>query len=205
VSWALFALDVQEPVFATVRGAAAVVGAVLGWLAAGPACRLLVRAAFRKPAPGTLVLLARSAGAAGLACLIFYFLPLGFGGGTGWGVGPGSAGTPGQAGSGTPGSSTKNGEQTAADEKAPAVKREPLDIELIGGDRYKGDGKFYLLDRKQPPVTLGEVKKLFESNKGRLDVRIIVTRESVGDSHPAFQQLRSAADRYGIPTRKIER
>jgi len=195
----LWALEWHEPLFLVLRGAAAVGGGVFGWFLAGPACRLLVRAAFHQPVPAMVVLPARCAGAAALACLIFYYLPLGFGGGAGWGFGPGPGAGPG-GGSGT---SAKNDENKnpAANGNDSSPKREVLNVELIGGDRYKDDNKFYLLRREQPPITLKEVAKYFEENEGRLEVHIILTRDSVSESHPAVQQLRNLADKHKMFTR----
>jgi hypothetical protein len=196
----LWALEWHEPLFAVLRGAAAVGGAVLGWFLAGPACRLLIRAAFHKRAPTIVVLPARCAGAAVLACLIFYFLPLGFGGGAGWGFGPGPGGGPGGSGGATSSAKTNPDKASVSHESGTAPKREVLNIELIGGERYKDDKKYYLLRREQPPVTLKEVETYFKDNEGRLEVYIILTRDSVGESHPAVRQLRNLADKYKMFT-----
>jgi hypothetical protein len=196
---ALWALEWHEPIFLVLRGAAAVGGAVFGWVLAGPICRLLVRAAFHKPAPGLVVVTARAAAAAILACLIFYFLPLGFGGGAGWGFGPGPGPGGGSGGTATPTNHTSK--ISISEDKDPAPRREVLNIQLIDGERYKDDDKFYLLRRQEPPITLKEVEKHFQKNEGRLEVYIILTHKSVGQSHPAVLQLRSLADKYKMFTR----
>jgi hypothetical protein len=194
----LWGLEWHEPLFLVLRGAAAVGGAVFGWFLAGPMCRILVRAAFHKPAPGMVVYPARCAGAAVLACLIFYFLPLGFGGGAGFGFGPGPG--PGGGGSSAATNATPPGKHAVAQENATSPQREILDIELIGGKRYKDDDKFYLLRREEPPVTIKEVEKLFQENKGRFEVHILLTAQSVSRSHAAFQRLSSLAHKYDLAT-----
>jgi hypothetical protein len=199
----LWGLEWHEPLFLVLRGAAAVGGAVFGWVLSAPLCRILVRAAFHRPAPALVVVAARCAGGAVLACLIFYFLPLGFGGGAGFGFGPGgNASGSGGAGGGSNSFTAKSnpGKQAAEIQNKPAPPREILDIELIGGKRYRGDDRFYLLRRQEPPVPIKDVEKLFQENKGRLEVHIILTAESVGRSHAAFQRLNNLAQKYDLPT-----
>jgi hypothetical protein len=203
----LWEIDLQGPLFLVLRSAAAVGGAIVGWFLAGPVVRLLGRLAFHRPLPRSAMLFGRIAGAGLLACLIFYYLPLGFGGGPGWGPGPG--GMPG-AGGGL--ATHKSPGSQAAPEKAPkktapketAPQREILSIELLGGDRYKGDGRFYLLHRREPAVTLKDVEKYFQEHRGQLEVRIILTPESVGESHGAVERLRALADKYDLPNTKIK-
>jgi hypothetical protein len=201
VTTPLWALEWYDPAFTAMRGAAAVGGAVIGWFLAGPACRLLVRAAFHKPTPPLAIYPARIGGAVVLGCLIFYYLPLGFGGSGGWGLGPGPG--PGGGKGSTGNASNGTAKNSATHQEDPSPRREVLEIELIGGGRYKGDGKFYLLHRKEPPVTIREVEDYFQENKGRLEVHIVLTSESVGQSHVAVQRLRNLADKYKMVTRMV--
>lgn len=186
-----------DPVFIVLRLFAAAGAAGFGWFITGPICRLSIRALVRKPAPWAIVFFSRPVGAAVLACLVFYFLPLGFGGGGGWGFGPGSGGAPGQHTS----IQTESSQSTKS-EQTTAPKREVYEIELIGGDRYQNDENFYLLQKRAPAVSIKEVEKVFAEKPGHLEVHIILTPDSVGKSHVAFQRLLHLADKYRMTTRK---
>jgi len=163
-------IDVTATLLWVLRIGLALGGAVVGWFVSGPVIRLLYRGAFRRPAPGWLIPWARLGGAALIGLLVFYFLPLGWGGGGGWGWGLGAGGGPG-LGTGD-GSGYKRAEKAVlADKNGEASKKidlEALEIELVGGTRYQGEGRLYLINRRQPAVNLAEVDDHIKKNKERL-------------------------------------
>jgi hypothetical protein len=204
----IFGLDVNMYVVIAVKAVAAVGGFFVGFFAGGPLTRLLTRLAFhRAPSPFVLWLgrLTTAAVAAGLAYLL---LNIGMGG-TGWGLGggPGSGGAgpgpgPGPGLNSSNGANVKGKEKSAQppDRKELKPARQAVEIELLGGENYKGGGRYYLIQRKQPAQTLQEVKAYFDKNKERLEVRIMLTPESVAENHPAVRHLQTLAQQYEFPT-----
>jgi hypothetical protein len=194
----LAAIDVTGTVFWVLRVAAGVGGALVGWFISGPAVRLLYRGAFQRPMPGWVVPWARLGGAALVGLLLYYFLPLGGGSGFGWG--PGAGGGP---GAGTGGGSRKDvHEETIGVAKTPQASKKDLqapEIELVGGTRYRGDGRFYLINRREPAVALAEVEDYFKKNEERLAeyVTIVLTpNQSVDVGHPAVLRLNTIIEKY---------
>jgi hypothetical protein len=184
-------IDVTATVLWVLRIGLALGGAVIGWFVSGPVIRLLYRGAFRRPAPGWLMPWARLGGAALVGLLIFYYLPLGGGGGWGWGLGAGAG--PG-LGTGDGSGYTKAEKAAIADKNGETSKKnylEALEIELVGGTSYQGEGRFYLIKRRQPAVNLAEVDDHIKKNKERLGeyVTIILTPESVAAQHGAVLRL----------------
>ena len=174
-------------------------GAIIGYFLAGPVVRLLYRGAFHRPAPSGAIFAGKLCGA-GLVGVLFFFL-VGLGGR--W-FGPGGGGNGNGTGNGGHSSSEKKGGDGQADDKksddSPKL-RQILEIELLGGKRYKGEGRFYLLHRKEPAATLKEVQKYFQENKD-LEVHIILRTApemSVSQSTGTVIRLRELADKYGIP------
>lgn len=190
---AWFDLGLSSTLQIFLRGAAAVGGLVIGWFVTGPIISLLFRATFRKPTPSSLYYSCKAAGACLTAYLLFVFLPIGSGGGgSGFGLGPGGPGDGKGSGPGSGDSKKKTGNGNTQGD----TKRQTMAIELLGGDRYKDDERFYLLDRKEPAVTLKEVDQLFQEKKGGLLVEIVLTRDSVGEKHGAVTRLQSLARKY---------
>ncbi|HWY88796.1 MAG TPA: hypothetical protein VNX28_18940 [Gemmataceae bacterium] len=186
-------IDVTATVLSVLHIGLALGGVVVGWFVSGPVIRLLYRGAFRRPVPGWLMPWARLGGSALVGLLVFYFLPLGWGGGGGWGWGLGAGGGPG-LGTGDGSGYTKAEKAAIADKDGENSKKndvEALEIELVGGTRYQGEGRFYLIKRRQPPVNLGEVEDFIKKNKERLAeyVTIILTPESVAAQHGAVLRL----------------
>lgn len=183
------------PFFLFIRIAAAIGGALVGYFLSGPVLRMLYRLAFQRPAPGWLLPLGKLSSATVIGLLIFFFLPLG--GGDGWGWGPGWGTGAGSDGGDKAGKS--KGKQAASSEGA---VREKLEIELLGGKKYAGDERFYLVKRTPPAKTLAEVEELLKDQADKLEVHILLTdeSESVARSHPAFRRLRDLLQRYRIPT-----
>jgi len=199
---AIWDTSVTDYLLWTFRIIAALGGAVVGWLVAGPVVRLLVRGAFHRPAsPGTLF--AGKICGAGLVGTIFFLL-VGLGGN--FGFGPGGGGGKGNGtGNGGTGSADKKGCDSTTDKKndtSPKL-RSVVQIELLGGDRYKGDNRFFLLHRKEPALTLKDIDKYFQENKD-LEVHIIIRTApemSVSEHSPTVSRLRNLADKYKFPNR----
>lgn len=188
-------IGLSGPLYLFMRLAAALGGLVAGWFLSGPISRLLYRIIARKPIPSDVLAWCKVGGAALSAFLIFYFLPLGSGGG-GHGHGPGNGGAGEGKGSGTGhGDATKKGD--GGDKGNGDAKRDTIAIELLGGDSYKDDQRYYLLDRKPPAVSLKEVDQLFQDKRGKLQVLIVLTRDSVGERHGAVTRLQNLARKYG--------
>jgi hypothetical protein len=191
----LDALDMTARVLWVLRLAAGACGALLGWFVTGPVARIAYRGALRRPVPRWLLPWARLAGAALLGLLLFYFLPLGGGGSLGWGPGAGGPG------SGANGSGTTPQDKTATTATAASSGKnlEALEIEVIGGTRYQGDRRFYLIARREPAVTLDQVEEYFKANQDRLAeyVTIVLTPDqSVDVGHPAVLRLNTIIEKY---------
>ncbi|MBI3409255.1 MAG: hypothetical protein HY040_12985 [Planctomycetes bacterium] len=202
-------IDLTAPVFFVLRVAAGIGAAMVGWFATGPVVRLLYRLAFQRGVPNWVLPWSRLVGAVLCGLLVYYFLPLG--GGNGWGWGAGAGGGPGRGpgdGSGQTSDQTKKDAPAKdnRDKSLPAkTVREPVAIELIGGDQYKGDEKYYLLKRQPPAVSLTELEAYFKNHKDRLEVHIVLTPNSVGEGQGALRRLKDLADTYRIPTvRRVE-
>jgi len=188
---------ITAPIFWLIKIAAAVGGAIIGYLVSGPSIRLLFRLALGRPVPGWFLPLGRLGGAALLGALFFMLATLG-GNGLGWGsgglgLGAGSGTGPGIAKSGA----DKNKTGTGKGEKA---TREKLVIELLGGDRVAGDQRYYLLKTDESAKTLAEVEDLIKEKPDKLEVHLKLTDESVAASHPAMARLRELLQRYQVPT-----
>jgi len=79
-------------------------------------------------------------------------------------------------------------------------------IEILGGSRYKNDGRFYLLGRKEPALNLDELHKKLGADKeskqqGPRELTLVLTEESVERSHPAVRDLLDYCERQLIPVR----
>jgi hypothetical protein len=186
----------------TFRVIAALGGAIIGYFLAGPVVRLLYRGAFHRPAPGSAIFAGKICGA-GLVGALFFFL-VGLGGNFGFGPGGGGQGN-GTGNGGNNGSTHKKGgdqENNKKNDPSPEV-RQVLEIELLGGERYKGDQRFFLLKRREPAVTFKEVEQYFQDNKN-LEVHIIIRTApemSVSENSPTVRRLRTLAGKFGIPYR----
>jgi hypothetical protein len=178
---------------------AALGGAVIGWLLAGPVVRLLVRGAFHRPASSGTVFAGKICGA-GLVGTLFFFL-VGLGGNFGFGPGGGGGGKGSGPGNGGNGSADKKDQGSDKKSDTSPKLRPILEIELLGGEHYKDDGRFFLLHRKEPALTLKEVEQYFQKNQGNLEVRIILTAQSVSQSTNTVERLRMLADKYKLPNR----
>ena len=82
--------------------------------------------------------------------------------------------------------------------------RETLTIELVGGVRYMGEDRYYLIDRKEPPTSLAAVEKKIATATSSLEVEILLGKDedrTVGPGHDAVKALRELADQHKIPSR----
>ena len=184
----------MAPLFLFVKIAAAIGGALMGYIFSGPTIRLLFRLAFHRPVPGWFLPLGRLGGAALLGALLFFLVSLG-GSGFGWG-GPGGSGAGLGPGTGKTGAG-KNKPGTGTGEKA---TREKMIIELLGGDRVAGDQRYYLLKGEESAKTLGEVEDLLKDKADKIEAHVMLTDESVAASHPAVARLHELLQRYQVPT-----
>lgn len=199
-------LSLTEPLFWVLRFIAGVGGAFIGWFLTDPLTRITYRLIARQPVPGWVLPWTKMLGAATLGLLVFFFIPLGEGGG-GLGWGPGQGGGPGQGkDAGGKGTSDKtDGKKPLTDAPAKDTKgptktvREIVEIELLGGPRYPGGGKYYLIDRRDPPRTLEEVEQYLKKRKDQIEVHVILTEQSVGRHHSAYLLLRDKLRVQGIP------
>ncbi len=201
----------SETVLHIVRIIAAVGGAVVGWFGCDPLTRLGYRLSYKGATPMPLLFVTKSAGAAILSTLIYLYLPLGGGGGLGFG--PGQGGTPGkgpgQGGDkGIAATDGKDAKQPAKDKTdvdgKPGKASETIEIEIINVKRFEDveNERFYLLRRKEPPVTLGKVEELFKKNPTKIEVVPILTRDSIGvsqDDNP-LSQLLELTRKYKVKT-----
>lgn len=185
-----------------VRLIAAIGGFVVGYMFTGPFWRLFWRVAFRKPVPAALIPWLKFCTGLVLAALLYSLVGFGGGGGFGWGGGGTGSGTGTGAGKGT----GKGNDPATNDPKkkgdGPAAKtpgREILYVELLGGERYKDDNKFYLLGRKTPPVLLAEIEDAFKTRPDKIELHIVYTPSSVGQRSGPADRLRDLASKYQVP------
>lgn len=209
-------------VFWALRVAIGVGGFILGWFFTPTVVNFFYRLAFHKPMPRWARPLCRLLGGLLLGFLFFYYVPLGGGGGLGWGPGSGGgAGAgpgPGGKKSGVgPGIGPTDKDKTPIkdkvvvtgkdnkDKKDSSVTktlRQEIDIELLGGPRYKDDGRFYLWKRVEPALSIADVEEKIKGIKGAAEVRIVFVADSVAEQHPAVMRLVKLANKYEIPTLK---
>jgi hypothetical protein len=190
----------------------AAIGAVLvGWFVSDPLARVGYRLIAGKPIPGWTLPWIKITGALVLGLLVYYFIPLG-GGPGGWGYGPGLGGGPGK-GAGEGGTETQGKAASGKTDKQPpakdkpaeespeAVVRKPVEIEVLGGKRYPGDNRYYLLRSTDKAKTLQEVEGYFKEHAGKLELRIIVTSESPDNTITGVTDaLQRVANQYQIPS-----
>lgn len=194
----LSVLGLQEWIFWAFRVVAGLGTLVVAWFILGPLIQALVRIALHKKLPKWAVTWLRTIGAVVLGMLVYYYLPVG--GGPGWG--PGTGGPSSGPGSGT-GQQGKNGKHAGTkDEGKPTegkkdssketsgLGKDVLEIELLGGARYKRDERYYLLGKKEPAKTIAEVDEHLKQSAGKYRiVHVVLTKESVSEEDPAVSRL----------------
>jgi hypothetical protein len=178
----------SEGILFFVRVIATVGGAVVGWFATDPLTRLIYRLSYKGPTPGSVLFGAKFTGAVTLAILIWFFMPLG-GGGGGLGWGPGLGGGPGK-GPGQGGDKTGNAQngKDAKDAKNKTAKtepeREPVKIEILGGARFVNDGeeRYYQVLRKgEAARSLKELEAFLKKDNPSL-IEIVHTDDTALDN-----------------------
>lgn len=202
MTFALFGL--QEWLFWLFRVAAGIGTAVLCYFLLGPVIQALARVALHRRLPSWIVVWVRILGGILLGMLVYYYLPIG--GGPGWGPGSGGpsegkgTGENGKGKPGLPDTSPKQQTGTETGKEATETAKDILQIELLGGTRYKRDERYYLLDRKEPAKTLPEVDDYLKENAGKYKiVHVILTKESVSEEDPAVSRLqRLAQQKYKL-------
>jgi hypothetical protein len=188
----LAGFGLPEVVYQVLRIVAAALGAVGGYIVAGPVVGTLVKLAFQRKLPDTAVLVVRIAAAVLVGALIYFYLPLGpgaggGGSGTGGGTGDGTgSGVPGNRDTGKPGKD-KGFTTTGKDVKPPdkdkkeEIRDDVLAIEIIGGNRYKGDERWYYLSSQVKTLDFDELDTFLGKNKGTWKtIYIILTDDSPG-------------------------
>jgi len=164
----LFALNLTEAVQYAVRGGAAVVGLLIGWFAAKPIANVLSRLAFQRPVAKEIMPLIRVIAAVGLAVLFYFLVPAGIGDGFGGGGDGGGVGKDKVSGKGKGGDKSKDknakddADKTGATvdkgKKADDLSPDLVRVEILGGSRYPGMEKWYLFQRKDPPLDKTELQ-----------------------------------------------
>ena len=200
-----------ETVLHIVRIIAAVGGAIVGWFACDPLTRLTYRLSFKGATPGSLLLVTKFTGAATLALLIYFFLPLGGGGGFGWGPGQGGGPGKGQGASGAEVASdttSKNG-KTAPKKKTDANPKtlERIEIVIISLHAFKkGGNDFYLLNGAKPALSLSQLEDYFKTHQ-KIEVTPVQTADSIEDvpGGTPLGDLLDLTNQYGIKTLQTKR
>jgi hypothetical protein len=189
---------IREIVTVALRGFVAVVAAFLIWIVSGPLLRLLYRAATRRPAPGWAVGGGRLASAVLVGLLVFWYLPLGGGGGSGWGLFGGGGGSGTGPGKGGPGEGTGTGKEKTTKETREG--KEVLLVELIvPRPGVEPDGRFYLVGGKEPPRKLEEIDKLLQENQGRFgQMEIRCYANTPAEESRPVRDLKALAVRRGL-------
>ena len=199
-------LGLLETLLQAVRIVAAVGGALVGWFLIDPFARIVHRAVSLKPISRKALLPIKVLGAGLLGMLIYFFIPLGGGDGIGWGPGTGGglgkgAGDLGDAKKAEKDKLAKKDADTKKDDVKKAVAvRVPLEIEIISAKNYQMDGRFYLIKRAAPALSLEQVQAYFDKNHEKIELHIIQTPDSVGTQVGALDKLRDTASHHRIPT-----
>jgi hypothetical protein len=206
----LFDSGLQGHLLDIIRGAISVGGAFVGWFVSDPLTRLGYRITFRGPTPGWLLPWMKLSGAAAVALLVWFFLPLG--GGEGFGLGKGPGGGPGK------GAGDGSGQKVAADKKGKEEKdtKEPpktppqleqVEVEIVPkkDSEAVAAGRFFILRRagkQAAPINRKELADYFEKNFARIEVIPVLTRDSIGtgpEGNP-FDQLLELTREYRVKT-----
>jgi hypothetical protein len=195
----LFVDDIRALFFLALRLMAAAGGFFVGWFLTTPLVSTGVWLATRKSVPRWLMAWLKLGVGMLVALLVFWYLPLGTGGGgggsgggTGKGVGPGKGDSSGAQSAGD-GSGQKDGTGPAAKSGSATASSTPateiLTIELLGGDAVK-EGRYYLIDRKQPAADSAAVGHRLDDLQAKLaGIDVVLTEQSVGESHQAVRLL----------------
>jgi hypothetical protein len=188
----------QEVVAFMLRLLLAGFGLFLGWLVAGPVARGVYRVAFQRPIPPKVLTASRLTVAIAAAVLVFLLFPLGYGGGgggRGGGKGPGEGAGADKGGTDSAGKGGK-GSKDGKVKPPPGEPGETLNVEIITVARYKDDDKrFYLIEGKDPPLTLAEVDAYLKKHERRVKrINILVYADSFARTEEPAVALRDLAE-----------
>jgi hypothetical protein len=174
-------------------------GAALGGVLGGLFLQLLGRALFHRAMPRPAVRLVRLLGGVGLGLLVWFWV-FGPGGLGGFGGGSGFWPFGARGGSGAGDSTPVDGAKQPTSKPAGTAPTRPdlLRVEMLGGERYKGDERFYLIEGEKTPRTLSELTEALESlrqkkpNLKKLEI-VIYDKGSVAEGHEAVRALQQRA------------
>lgn len=172
-------------------------GAALGGLLCGLIVQLLGRALFHRALPKPALKVIRLLGGLALGLLVWLWV---FGeggmGGMGGSGGYWPFGAKGGSGIATIVEATTKQKTSAT---APSSARPDfLRVEMLGGDRYKGDERFYLIEGEKTPRTLSELTEALQAlrdkkpNLKKLEI-VIYDKGSVAEGHEAVRALQQRA------------
>lgn len=193
-----------------VNGLAIAGGALVSGLLAGWLTQLLVKATTTRRVPRPALNLIRALGAVAGGILVYLFV---FGsGGSGYGLGGGGWGLGGKGGSGDKTGQAEIGGGTQTQRikvttptttSSPTDRQQVLRIEMLGGKRYPGNDRFYLVENDKEPRTLFEVRQEIEKRKQQTpslkELEIVIRPEgSVAREHPAVTRLTDLARDLGL-------
>lgn len=167
----LFALDITETMATGLRLLAAVIGFGVGWFATKPLANVLSNLAFQRSVSPKLMPWIRLLGAGGLAVLLYFVVPVG-------GYGPGPGGGPGGGGSKDKDKEKRNGDgkiigdavkdkRDSTDKEGSAKDKTPVDlikVEILGGKRYPGGNRWYLMYGTDTAVTNAGLKEAIQKH-----------------------------------------
>lgn len=181
------------------KGLAVVGAAALGGLLGGLLVQLLVRAFFHGTVPKPALKLIQLLGGLALGLLVWLWV---FGeGGTGGMGGSGGYwpfGAKGGSGTGTTTIVEATTKQKALATAPSSSRPDFLRVEMLGGDRYKGDDRFYLIEGEKTSRTLAELTDaltaLREKKPGLKKLEIVIfDTGSVAEGHEAVRALQQRA------------
>ncbi len=200
---AFLGLDIPALFFEALRLLVAAVIAVAGWFVSGPIIQTLWYVAFRKAAPEWVAGWLRLIVAILLGVLAWWYLPIGTGwggGGSGGGQGPGVGPYKGQGTdkSTQPGTGTGLGTGAGTGTDKTTTGKDVLTIEVLGGASVK-DGRFYVVQKKQPPVDWDALKQYLGDTQGSWgEIRILLTGDSIFEDDVVVRRVRDWATERNI-------
>lgn len=185
-------LDMRETLLFGARLVVAVLAGLVGWFISDPVARTLYGLAFHRTIPKNGLLFLRTAFAGTLAALAFFFFPVGSGTGLG-----GFGGGPGNQGVDVKEQNKQDNNQDPKDSTEDEVRKLP--IELVRSSEYQGEGKYYLIQGKEPPVDRNAVEDFLRQSGTQWNhLEIIVYANSVSSQHPCVLALKDLAEERGF-------
>jgi hypothetical protein len=197
--------DLKDIFLVILRLLVACAAAFVGWLVVPPLVRGVYRLAFHKPLPGPAATVTRLVGGLGLGVLVFFLLPLGFGSGSGSGTGTGNGNAAKDGKGGIDSGKTKDDKEGVV--RPDVLPGERVQVEMIVAERYnrgKPDKRYYLIEGKEPPKTLDEVKAFLKDHKDKIkEMDIIIWGNSVADDHKSVTDLYNLRESKEFPDLRV--